>query len=318
MKHTENQYEKQIDRAIEDFMDQQTSGVLSGLSMAARFTESRIAIIEGRIQLAEEEGQNPDWLDGAREELAGLRFNLGFIEVRSTLDLEQIGRAHSFADRARQQGITIAEAIARTEDRNSPTVVGKGELAYSSMGNDWSNDPNDPRSNASGEVRQDRWDATADDLALVEAALQQAAEQRQRELEERAEQAIADLDLSAGREDHEGPPESDPDKEGPRPIILDLDGNGISVTELAQSPHFVDGGDGLKHRTAWASAGDGELFYDISGDGEITEKREYAFTEWDPSATSDLEALRSVFEKYGKGGNRGRSTVPSLVTSHAL
>ncbi|MEZ5751019.1 MAG: hypothetical protein R3D60_03290 [Paracoccaceae bacterium] len=85
------------------------------------------------------------------------------------------------------------------------------------------------------------------------------------------------------------------------PIILDLDGNGISVTELSQSTHFVDGGDGLKHRTAWAAAGDGVLFYDVSGDGEISEKREYVFTDWDPSATSDLEALRSVFDTNGDG-----------------
>ncbi|MEZ5751017.1 MAG: hypothetical protein R3D60_03280 [Paracoccaceae bacterium] len=124
--------------------------------------------------------------------------------------------------------------------------------------------------------------------------------ERQRDLEERAEQAIADLGLSAGEEDHEGPPEYDPDKEGPQPVVLDLDGNGISVTELSQSTHFVDGGDGLKHRTAWAAAGDGVLFYDVSGDGAISEKRGI-FTDWDPSATSDLEALRSVFDTNGDG-----------------
>jgi len=86
-----------------------------------------------------------------------------------------------------------------------------------------------------------------------------------------------------------------------KPIILDLDGNGITVTELSQSTQFVDGGDGLGHRTDWAGVGDGVLFFDIGGDGEIAEQREYVFTEWDPTATSDLEALRSYFDTNNDG-----------------
>lgn len=82
--------------------------------------------------------------------------------------------------------------------------------------------------------------------------------------------------------------------ERPQPVVLDLDGNGIPVTELAQSQHYVDGGDGLLHRTAWAAPGDGVLFFDVSGDGRIKEKREYVFTEWDPTSASDLDALRAA------------------------
>ena len=56
---------------------------------------------------------------------------------------------------------------------------------------------------------------------------------------------------------------NDPKNVGPRPILLDLDGNGIRIAEIGRSTMFVDaGGDGLKHRTAWAGAGDGVLFYD--------------------------------------------------------
>lgn len=55
------------------------------------------------------------------------------------------------------------------------------------------------------------------------------------------------------------------------------------------------------HRTAWAAAGDGVWFYDVSGDGKIGERREYVFTDWDPSATSDLEALRAVFDTNSDG-----------------
>jgi hypothetical protein len=85
--------------------------------------------------------------------------------------------------------------------------------------------------------------------------------------------------------------------EGLRPLILDLDGNGIQITELSKSTVFVDAtGDGLQNQTAWAGAGDAVLFYDPDGTGELTEKRQYVFTEWDPTATSDIEALRSVFD----------------------
>ena len=94
---------------------------------------------------------------------------------------------------------------------------------------------------------------------------------------------------------------TDPDGYGVGPVFLDLDGSGITVTEISQSAIFVDGGDGLEHRTAWAGAGDGVLFFDADGSGDISEQREYVFTEWDPTATSDLEALRSVFDTNGDG-----------------
>lgn len=45
----------------------------------------------------------------------------------------------------------------------------------------------------------------------------------------------------------------------------------------------------------------GVLFYDPDNTGELTEKRQYVFTEWDPTATSDIEALRSVFDSSNDG-----------------
>ncbi|MEM9128812.1 MAG: hypothetical protein AAGA97_03710, partial [Pseudomonadota bacterium] len=87
-----------------------------------------------------------------------------------------------------------------------------------------------------------------------------------------------------------------------KPLILDLDGTGVELTELSNSTVFVDSsGDGLLNRTAWAATGNGVLFYDADGDGAISEKREYVFTEWDPTATSDIEALRAVFDSNGDG-----------------
>ncbi|WP_411892842.1 calcium-binding protein [Yoonia sp. SDW83-1] len=86
------------------------------------------------------------------------------------------------------------------------------------------------------------------------------------------------------------------------PILFDLDGDGIQITELSNSTIFMDtGGDGLLHRTAWAGAGDAVLFYDPDNLGAIVEKRQYVFTEWDPTATSDMEALRSYFDSNGDG-----------------
>ena len=40
-----------------------------------------------------------------------------------------------------------------------------------------------------------------------------------------------------------------------KPVLIDLDGNGISVTEFSHSTIYLDtAGDGLSHRTAWAGA----------------------------------------------------------------
>ena len=97
----------------------------------------------------------------------------------------------------------------------------------------------------------------------------------------------------------------DPDQPKPpkvlHPILLDLDGNGIQLTDLNRSTVFMEGEEGLKHRTAWAGAGDGVLFYDADNDGTISDIREYVFTEWDPTAKDDLAAPRSRFDTNGDG-----------------
>ncbi|MDX8348802.1 calcium-binding protein [Cognatiyoonia sp. IB215446] len=86
------------------------------------------------------------------------------------------------------------------------------------------------------------------------------------------------------------------------PILFDLDGDGVQITELSNSSVYMDAtGDGFENRTSWAGAGDAVLFYDPDNLGEITEKRQYVFTEWDPTANSDMEALASVFDSNGDG-----------------
>ncbi|MFN3253834.1 DUF4214 domain-containing protein, partial [Roseibium album] len=104
-----------------------------------------------------------------------------------------------------------------------------------------------------------------------------------------------------GKYDSDGESGSNGGGQG-KPVLLDLDGDGLEVTALDRSTVFLDSeGDGFLRRTAWAGEGDGILYFDPDGRNEITEKRQYVFTEWDPTATSDLEALASVFDSNGDG-----------------
>jgi hypothetical protein len=84
------------------------------------------------------------------------------------------------------------------------------------------------------------------------------------------------------------------------PIMLDLYGTGIKINELDRSNIFMDDG-GLSHRSAWAAAGTGVLFFDPSNMGAISLKNQFVFTEWDPTATTDMQALRNVFDSNGDG-----------------
>ncbi len=86
------------------------------------------------------------------------------------------------------------------------------------------------------------------------------------------------------------------------PIVPDLDGDGIEINPLSSSNTFFDtAGDGYQHRTAWAGAGDAVLAFDANNDGVINQKNEIVFTEWDPTAASDMQALLNVFDANHNG-----------------
>jgi Ca2+-binding RTX toxin-like protein len=89
---------------------------------------------------------------------------------------------------------------------------------------------------------------------------------------------------------------------GRNPVFLDLNGNGLTITDTSTSNLFLDiGGDGYKYRTAWVGAGDGVLMIDVDGDGKISDRKEVVFTDWDPSSETDMQALRQVFDTNGNG-----------------
>ena len=85
------------------------------------------------------------------------------------------------------------------------------------------------------------------------------------------------------------------------PIVLDLDGDGVNLLDLHQSHARFDwNGDGLADKTGWVAKGDGLLFFDRNGDGEVSGANELSFIEDKPGAKSDLDGL-SAFDTNGDG-----------------
>jgi hypothetical protein len=94
----------------------------------------------------------------------------------------------------------------------------------------------------------------------------------------------------------------DGDGDGDEPVVLDLTGKGINITPLSQSNKFFNAkGDGYQHKTAWAGAGNGVLFIDTTSKGQLTQANQVVFTDWDPTATSDMQALLDVFDTNHDG-----------------
>jgi hypothetical protein len=92
------------------------------------------------------------------------------------------------------------------------------------------------------------------------------------------------------------------------PVVLDLDGNGVDIIPLDRSTasFAMDDGPG-RIRTAWAGGNDGLLAIDLAAngasgpDGVIDQKNEIVFTDWAPGSTSDMAALRQVFDTNQDG-----------------
>ncbi|WP_374307439.1 calcium-binding protein [Dongia sp.] len=101
-------------------------------------------------------------------------------------------------------------------------------------------------------------------------------------------------------------PGDDNGEEFQSPLVIDLNGNGIEVTQLKGSTAFFDlDNDGFAEQTAWVSGGDGLLALDRNGNGTIDSQselfgagieatRDESRGQWDSGfeALSDLDANR--------------------------
>ena len=86
-----------------------------------------------------------------------------------------------------------------------------------------------------------------------------------------------------------------------KPVLLDLDGDGIELTSLEDSTAFYDiHGDGFRYHLSWLGSDDGILAYDRDGDGRIGERGEISFVDYVEGARTDLEGLRH-FDSDGDG-----------------
>ncbi len=86
-----------------------------------------------------------------------------------------------------------------------------------------------------------------------------------------------------------------------KPIILDLDGDGVELVPLEDSTAFYDiNGDGYRTRMAWAAPDDGFLAYDKDDDGAISAPDELSFLSYVENSETDLEGLRH-FDTDGDG-----------------
>ena len=85
------------------------------------------------------------------------------------------------------------------------------------------------------------------------------------------------------------------------PIILDLDGGGVSTLSAgASNARFDMDGDGIGDDTSWFGRGEGLLFLDRDGNGTLSNAGEMSFTGDVANARSDLEGLRA-WDSNGDG-----------------
>jgi len=84
------------------------------------------------------------------------------------------------------------------------------------------------------------------------------------------------------------------------PVILDLDGNGVTLAAKGSGTSFDWNGDGVADRTGWTSGGDGFLALDRDGNGKVSGASELSFVNDKPGAHSDLDGL-SAFDTNHDG-----------------
>ena len=81
-----------------------------------------------------------------------------------------------------------------------------------------------------------------------------------------------------------------------KPVVIDMDGDGIELTKLSESTTDFDFDDGYLERTAWTTGDDALLVFDLDNDNKVTQSKEIAFAKWTEEDDTDLEALATHFD----------------------
>ena len=100
------------------------------------------------------------------------------------------------------------------------------------------------------------------------------------------------------------------------PIVLDLDGDGVTSTSLGTSSAYFDyDGDGRREHTAWADAGDALLAVDLDNDGVITHGAELFGDYFDAVTFFTVES--SSVEVFNNG-NLFLITITEVVIGYGI
>ena len=86
-----------------------------------------------------------------------------------------------------------------------------------------------------------------------------------------------------------------------KPVVLDLDGDGVELVRLNDSPAYYDiFGDDYYYQMGWVGADDGFLAFDIGRDGVIEAHNELSFVSYVEGAQTDLQGL-AYFDSNNDG-----------------